>query len=274
MDVIGDHLSRLPQLDERWVPGQYSRQQLEEALLDGQVAGWASHPADNVTGNIRMLIEQDPDKLFGLSGMPGDFNFEEIVGLVEDASGGEVDLSLRHSGVMIEPGPIIDQCVYAGEHLAKACRDGRSMVLATGHPVGLALFYTALGELLKENGARIITPADGVSWNQDGLHHPWTIAYMNDVAVITDDHQPRHTHQPDPMQRIIAEQRPDLVVADHGFAGAAIEAGVDTVSIADVNDPALIVARAQGRTRIVIVMDDHVDPSDYWPCFQAIAAQF
>jgi hypothetical protein len=71
---------------------------------------------------------------------------------------------------------------------------------------------------------------------------------------------------------MLRETRPDLVFADHGFAGAAIERGVDTVSIADVNDPALIVARAQGRTDTVIVMDDHVRPEDYWPCFQAIVA--
>ena len=69
---------------------------------------------------------------------------------------------------------------------------------------------------------------------------------------------------------MLEEARPDLVVADHGFAGAAIEAGVDTVSVADVNDPALIVAKAQGRTDVVVVMDDNVSPEAYWPCFQAI----
>jgi hypothetical protein len=40
-----------------------------------------------------------------------------------------------------------------------------------------------------------------------------------------------------------------------------------------VNDPALVVARAQGRTETVIVMDDNVSPEDYWPCFQAIASR-
>ncbi len=69
-----------------------------------------------------------------------------------------------------------------------------------------------------------------------------------------------------------SDERPDLVVADHGFAGAAIEAGVETLSIADVNDPALIVAKAQGRTEVVVVLDDHVPAENYWPCFQAVAA--
>jgi hypothetical protein len=27
-------------------------------------------------------------------------------------------------------------------------------------------------------------------------------------------------------------------------------------------------------TDTVLVMDDHVDPAAYWPCFQAIAARF
>ncbi len=35
----------------------------------------------------------------------------------------------------------------------------------------------------------------------------------------------------------------------------------------------LIVAKAQGRTETVIVMDDNVRPEDYWPCFQVIAAR-
>ena len=59
-----------------------------------------------------------------------------------------------------------------------------------------------------------------------------------------------------------------LVVA----LGAAIQAGVETLSIADVNDPALIVAKAQGRTDVVVVLDDHVPADAYWPCFQAVAA--
>ena len=85
-----------------------------------------------------------------------------------------------------------------------------------------------------------------------------------------------HTHAAEPMQRMLAsaEIEPDLVFADHGFAGAAIEAGIETISIVDVNDPAPVVARALGRTELVICMDDNVRPEAYWTCFQAIAAQF
>jgi Phosphatase len=72
---------------------------------------------------------------------------------------------------------------------------------------------------------------------------------------------------------MLEAERPDLVVGDHGYAGAAIEAGIETLSIADVNDPALIVAKAQGRTEHVVVLDDHVPSGAYWPCFQAVASR-
>jgi len=92
--------------------------------------------------------------------------------------------------------------------------------------------------------------------------------------MLTDGREPRHTHWPDAMHRMLGDSSPDLVVADHGFAGAAIEAGIETLSIADVNDIALLIAQEQSRTEIVLVMDDHVDPSSYWPCFRAIASAF
>ena len=88
--------------------------------------------------------------------------------------------------------------------------------------------------------------------------------------MLTDKTSPKHTHSGEPMRRMLDEVRPDLVIGDHGFAGAAIEQGIEVVSVADVNDPALLVAAAQGRTEHVIVMDDNVQPDAYWPCFQAI----
>ena len=75
------------------------------------------------------------------------------------------------------------------------------------------------------------------------------------------------------MIRMLEDAAPDLVLADHGFAGTAIERGIETISVADVNDPALLVAKEQGRTDIVIVMDDNVRAEAYWPCFQEIVAR-
>ena len=54
------------------------------------------------------------------------------------------------------------------------------------------------------------------------------------------------------------EPPPDLVVADHGWAGAAGQAGITTVGFADCNDPALFVGEAEGKVAVVVPLDDNV----------------
>lgn len=274
MDVIEAHVSRLPPLDERWEPAIYARDALAQALVVGGVAGTATHPLDNVRGNILMLIDGDDDKLFGLSGLPGGSDLDDILSMVERGAGASIDHDARFGPVQIEPDPILSVCEAFGDRLRAACDRNESVVLATGHPTGLALFYHRLDTWLRERGARVPTPAHGQRWRDPGLAHDWIVDHWGGVGMLTDGREPRHTHRPQSMERMLAEQVPELVVADHGFAGAAIEAGVETLSIADVNDPALLVAQDQGRTDHVLVMDDHVDPAAYWPCFQAIASRF
>lgn len=274
MDVIERHVARLPTLDERWTPRPHDRDDLAAALLAGDVAGTATHPLDNVRGNALMLIDGDPDKLFGLSGIPGAFDLDRILDLVAEGAGAPIDHEARYGPVEIAPEPILDACEAMGERLAKAATDRERVVLATGHPVGLALLYRSLDLLLAERGADVLRLAHGERWREPHLAHDWFVDHWGGVAMLTDGREPRHTHWPDAMRRMLEQARPDLVVADHGLAGAAIEAGVETLSIADVNDPALIVAKAQGRTEVVVVMDDHVEPDAYWPCLQSVASRF
>ena len=260
-------------LDERWDPRPYPREELAEALVAGGVAGPAGHPHHNVFGNIRMLVEHDPDKLFGLSDMPEPFGFEDIVRIVGEASGVPIDALATEGSPDIDSGAVLDACEAVGDRLAAAATRGERVLFATGHPGVLDPLYGAIAELTAAAGTRIVRPAGGDSWSDTDAGHRWTIAYHGAVGMVTDGERPRHTHRPGAMERMLEEERPDLVLADHGFAGAAIQAGVETLSVADVNDPALIVARAQGRTEVVVVLDDHVPPEAYWPCFQAVAAR-
>jgi hypothetical protein len=260
-------------LDERWDPRPYPREELTRALVAGGVAGPAGHQHDNVFGNIRKLVEHDPDKLFGLSDMPEPFGFEDIVRLVGEASGVPIDELATQGSPDLDSGAVLDACEAVGDRLAEAARRGERILFATGHPGDLDPLYGAIAELATARGARIVRPAEGVTWSDPTVGHGWTVAYHGAVGMVTDGRRPRHPHRPDPMERMLEEDRPDLVVADHGFAGAAIQAGVETLSVADVNDPALIVAKAQGRTEVVVVLDDHVPPEAYWPCFQAVAAR-
>lgn len=256
---------------EAWEPAEPAREALIRALLDGGVAGVNSHDRPNVLWKIQRLCEGDPDSQFGLTGVdrlsPG-----EVLDLMAKEGGFDADPNLKHGLVMVDPELVIRGCEAIGDRLALAAERGERVLLATGHPSGLPLLYQATGRLLTEHGAKLLRPLEGFTWKKDKRKRQ--IRYMGGVAVYTDRASALHTHSAEPMERMLEEVTPDLVFADHGFAGAAIEAGIDTVSIADVNDPALVVAWRQGRGGPVVVMDDNVQPEAYWPCFQVIASRF
>jgi hypothetical protein len=272
-DVIEAHVSRLPPLaEDDWTSRVVDRTELERALLAGGVAGTATHPIDNVRGNIQKLLDHDPDKEFGLTGLQEGMTLDRVLGLVERSAGVPIDRGARFGPVDIRARSIVDASLAAGGRLARASENGETIVFATGHPTGLAYLYHELASELARRGASILVLGRGVRWREPGLDHDWFIEHHDGVAMLSDGRAPRHTHKPDAMERMLAEGRPDLVFADHGFAGAAIEAGVETISIADVNDTALLVAKEQGRTKHVLVFDDHVDPNAYWPVFVALTA--
>jgi histidinol phosphate phosphatase hisN-like protein len=274
MDVIGAHARRLPALDDRWTPRLHSREELERGLLEGAVAGVVSHPLDNVHEKVRLLLDGDRDKLFGLSSLSGALTFGDVLDLIAEASAAPIDHAAGFGPVRVAPKAVLDACEAMGDRLAAAAGRHSTVVIATGHPGGLDLLYRAVGELLVDAGATVLRPAEGASVTDPVWGRRWTLRYFSGVAMVTDRERPRHTHSPAAMERMLAEGSPDLVLADHGFAGAAIEAGVPTVSVADVNDPALLIAKAQGRTDVVVVMDDNVAPDAYWPCFQSVASRF
>jgi hypothetical protein len=256
---------------EPWAPGPFPRETLGRALLRAGIAGVNSHDRPNVLWKIRRLCEGDPELQFGLTGVDV-LPFEEVLSLMARAGGFSGDPSILAGQVHVDPDQVLDAFEQIGDRLALAADRGERVLLATGHPSGLPLLYQAVGRLLVERGAKLLRPLEGFTWRHGTRKRQ--IRYLAGVAVLTDRASALHTHSPEPMERILDEVTPDLVFADHGFAGAAIEAGVDTVSIADINDPALVVAHHLGRGGPVAVCDDNVQPEDYWPCFQAIASRF
>jgi hypothetical protein len=262
-------------LREMWrpQPGRFSEEELAERLLACGAAGPdCSHDRANVLWKVERMVSGDPDGQFGLAGLTK-FSVPEVLAMIGEEAGFDPEIFDDDQGpVPIDPFKVLAACRDAGRRLAHAADRRERVILATGHPSGLPLLYMAVGELIEERGAVLLRPAEGLHWKEMGRRRE--IRYFHGVAMLSDRASTLHTHAPAAMQAMLDEARPDLVFADHGFAGAAIEAGIDTLSIADVNDPALVVAKWQGRSDTVIVMDDNVKPDTYWPCFQAIAEAF
>ena len=80
-----------------------------------------------------------------------------------------------------------------------------------------------------------------------------------------------HSHGHRAMDMMIEQaSRVDLVVADHGYAGAAINAGIPVIALMDTNDPALALAHRLGADVLIIPMDDNRPLGAYLPIIETI----
>ena len=219
-----------------------------------------------------MLLDRDPDKEFGLTGLQDGRSLDSILDLVEKAAGAPIEREARSGPVEIRPEPIVDACLAAGERLRKAAEAHERVVLATGHPVGLAYLYHELAAWLATNGADVRTPAGGARWREPRLDQA-TGRSSTGIASRCCPTRASPATRTGPT-RCIASWTPSLRTSSSPIMASPVprsKPASSTIAIADVDDPALLVAQDQGRLEHVLVFDDHVDPNDYWPVFLALA---
>jgi hypothetical protein len=117
----------------------------------------------------------------------------------------------------------------------------------------MILYYLGLARWARELGGDVLTVKTRGRYGR-GVSLDWAEA----VAALGDGASLFHTHDPEPMRDVLRQTGAvDLVVADHGFAGAAIAAGLPTVVVMDTNDPAFAVVAGRGADVTVVPMDDN-----------------
>src|SRR5690606_15119313 len=167
----------------------------------------------------------------------------------------------------IDPERTIDALDAMADRIAGAlARPEPRLLFATGHPTGLLAIHLPLARFAMERGARLLTPAEGWTYSNSGFGRPRRTRYLGEVAMLDDRDAFVHTTHAEPLEpmpRELGDERRDLVIADHGWAGAAGEAGVPTVAFADCNDPGLFVGEAEGKIEVVVPLDDNVLPRYY-----------
>lgn len=222
--------------------------------------------------HFRRMAARRPYYLFGLE-LEREWTFEDIFALMVKKCGINPDASHVYGEDTIDPELTIDGLEAMAARIRQAAENRETVVLATGHPSGLLPVYLALARALAERGCRVLTPAAGWSYEADTSRGPRArhIRYIESVAVLADGGGLHHTHDPHPMRAILGEVAadgagwPDLAIADHGWAGAAGQAGVEAVGFADCNDPALFAGEAEGKVHTVVPLDDNVPPHYYTP---------
>jgi hypothetical protein len=266
MSDEGSHRTSAP--EPRREASPVNRAELREHLVRTRIAGDVATSRENNLDHYRSLSNRDPHYMFGLT-MDGAWSYRDVLELMAKSAGVVADPRHREGQDTIDPDRTIEAVEKMGDTIAGVLRgESPKILIATGHPTGLLTIHMALGRMLRARGATLMAPAEGWSYWGSGFGRRRKIRYMDDVAMLDDKGAFVHTHDPAPMRAMIAEldaDRPDLVIADHGWAGAAGEAGILTVGFADSNDPALFVGEAEGKIAVTVPLDDNVLPRYYGP---------
>jgi hypothetical protein len=247
------------------LPAVPSRAQLREQLVAARIAGDVATPRESNVRNATLMCERAPDYHFGLE-LDRAWSRDEVLAVMAERVGTNADPGYAAGADTIDPDRTIDRLDVMRERLTRAARDRERVLLATGHPTGLLGVHAHVAQALQGAGCEVVLGGDGVRTAvQDRAVE---VRHVLGVAVIRSGGELLHTHAPDPMRAVLSRldgERPDLVVADHGWAGAAAQAGIDTMGFADSNDPALFVGEAEGKVAVVVPLDDNVLPSLYAP---------
>ena len=192
-------------------------------LLEAGVAGTnTSHGAADNLFKIQRMVDGHPQQTFGLETLLEGATFEEALGALAKLTGYPPDEEINPDRGCIDPGRTAAGLLEAGERIRAVARGGGTVVLGTGHPGALLVYYLELARWVEGIGGRILTTKPGGSYKR-GVPLDWA----GPVVVLGDGASLLHTHDPEPMRDVLRDLGPvDLVVADHGFAGAAVAAGV------------------------------------------------
>jgi hypothetical protein len=209
---------------------------------------------------IRGVLHGDPAYTLGVASVER-VAFKEALDAVASVTGDSPDPEVTTGGSYIAPTATLRGIEEAARRIAGVAERGGQFLVATGHPGSLLLYCMELARLIRSWGGEVAEPARG-AWVPPNL----TLDYVAGVAVMTDGRSLPHTHDYRAMELMLEEaDSVDLVVGDHGYAGAAINAGIPVVALLDTNDPVPAVARRLGADVTIIPADDNLPPSSYRP---------
>jgi hypothetical protein len=246
--------------------------ELRDHLVASRLAGDVATTRGHTRANCRKLVEGHPEYTFGLSDYRTATAGEALAAVVA-VCGGDPSTGAADDPGWIEPDATLKQIERHRQRLAAfVSAGGGRVLLATGHPTGLLPHYAAVAHALQAHGCEVLSPRDDTWIDHDWRGHRLGIRFLGGVGCVFDGGALCHTHRGVFMEAMLEEVNGncDLVIGDHGMAGAAIEQGIPTLSIADVNDPALPLAQLRGRTDAVLPIDDNLSPRLFVPVTEAI----
>ncbi|HET7414129.1 MAG TPA: phosphatase [Arthrobacter sp.] len=239
-------------------------QQLANYLDSVRITGHVATPREVNVRHIHRFIDGAEDLGFGVQWRRA-WTYDDVFELMHHRVGTSSD----HEHLEGQDTISAQLCVAAldrfADRLSAAVSARQSILFATGHPAGLFPVHTALAAATAAAGCGVVEIPDGIPFDAGDIRQIGRVLMWHQHGSLM------HTHSPAPMQLALQQLEvdgvpvPDLVVADHGWAGQAAEQGIDTIGFADCNDPGLFVSEAQGQLQVAVPLDDNVAPGLYEP---------
>jgi hypothetical protein len=244
------------------------------ALVAAGITGpHQSHGRAKNIEKIHALVEGGSDDSFGLGGLDR-YSAGEVLGFLAELTGCSSDIADLECDEVIDPDKTIASVMVAAQRIEEHARRGGTLLIATGHPTGLLENHLRIGDAFREAGGKLLRLREEERLSLPGRGRE--VRYVGSVACLADWGQLLHTHSSAAMEALLGSQPwPEMVLADHGFAGAAVERGIPTIAVMDINDSALAVAAAKGNDLTIIPMDDNRPPRLYepvWRLFEQVLA--
>ncbi|TXL89095.1 phosphatase [Streptomyces sp. NBC_01725] len=243
-----------------------SREALVDHLVRTRIAGDVATPRDNNLSHYRKLANGDRHFWLGLELGDRWTDEQDVLAVMAERCGVSDDPEHRHGQDTIDPELTVDALGRMAARLRKAAAGQERVLFATGHPGGLLDVHRQTADALRLAGCEIVRIPGGLMADEGMVFQFAGVAMLERGATLW------HTHSPEPMRAILdglereGRPQPDLVLADHGWAGCAGQRGLDSIGYADCNDPALFIGEAEGTLQVTVPLDDHVtNPRFYDP---------
>lgn len=242
-----------------------------------RITGDVATPREANLRNIQDFLASSEHQYMGITPGPED-TWDAVFSLMVAKVGINPDPTYTHGQDTISAQLCVDALERYAHIFGEVVRQGGRILFATAHPAAMPAVYTPMAAAARAHGAEVLTVAGGIPWDTGDVRA------VGDVVMVEQYGGLRHTHRPEPMDLVLDQLEaahqadgvaslPDLVVTDHGMAGAAGTRGYRVIAVGDCNDPAVFVGQAQGVIDVVVPLDDNVPPQAYQPMTQFILAR-
>ncbi len=207
---------------------------------------------------MRRVVGGDPVALLGLDRFD-DVDLTELQTTAAEVWG----WNGHEPTVTIEPDLLLNGVLAARARVLDVARRGGRVLVATGRPASLLPLHQHFARLTRAVGGHLLDAGEAGPVRAAGRSSV-RLWWLGGVAVMTDG----DALLADPGIEAIDEllftvPYPDLVVADRGYAGGALRAGIEVVALADLDAIALGLASGRGLPVTVVPMNERRPASAY-----------